>query len=179
MKAIKTNLIRRPRFDKLTNAQKRVAICKDVIARMDLNLLTEVHGLVIKNRHQFAQIAKSPREAINKKECEVCAKGALICSWIGNFNQFSFSEFIGIPHGDSMLGAPPELTEIFGYEMLDNIEAAYEGRTYSFHRSQHSQKYAEKFAKKKYLHGFGRKCGDLREIMNYIIENKGEFPLLA
>ena len=172
-KNMKIKLIDKEKFDNLKNERKIVAICKDVIYRIKNHRVVVSHGSLLANPFHMEKDSLSAKELINSKQCYACAKGALLCSWIGNFNMVSRKTLIKISETpDGMKLAPQELNEIFGKEMLDNIEAAFEGQPYHWHDNQElSRNYADAFA---VLYG---KKGYLRGIMQYIVDCGGKFPL--
>ncbi len=154
-------------FAALSKEEKIVAICRDVIYRMDSGLIEPHNGDFFRNKFFLNDTDGTPQTEINTKECEVCAKGALMCSWVGNFNNYDWDAFYSFNERMLRQEYPRELTIIFGETMLDNIEAAFEGNAYSWHINiEEALRYVGKFEK-----------GDLRGIMNYIIENNGTFPV--
>jgi hypothetical protein len=163
------NLLNKTDFDALSPYEQRAAICKDVIARLNAQKIVPNHGNFFINREcVVSDSALTVQESINTKPCQACAKGALFCSWVGNFNNV---ERAGLEHVSevttSMTNIVPELVAIFGREMLDNIEAAFEGEAYCWHYDEYATyEYANAFADY-----------DLKSIMQYIIDNGGEFPL--
>lgn len=164
-------LIDKIEFDKLTQNEKRVAICNDVISRIDAENIVANHGRFFNNQEYIADHCSVPvQEQINKIACHVCAKGAVFCSWVGNFNNVNHNQLMYVAEDTRSLSRyVPELVEIFGVEMLDNLEAAFEGESYYWHYNEdETQRYADAFRGYK-----------LRDIMEYIVANKGEFPLPA
>jgi hypothetical protein len=159
-------------FDKLSIDEKRIAICQDVIARINSSNIQPIHGDFFQNRRNDCEVEDegSVQEKINNGKCLVCAKGALFCSWVGNFNNVDYLQFNNTCEDvNSLRNSVPELVEIFGVEMLDNIEAAHESDTYSWHYDNSITKlYSVAFAEY-----------SLSEIMQYIIDNNGEFLLPA
>lgn len=163
-------LIDQATFEQLSPAEKRIAICRDVIARIDGGLICPQNGSFFANFELIRNEEQSPQETLNTRECQVCAKGALMCSWVGNFNKADWHTLEGFDESLNYINYPsyPEqLLEIFGREMLDNIEAAFEGAEYCWHYDELLTKpYADAFL------GY-----NLRGIMEYIIKNGGFFPL--
>jgi hypothetical protein len=165
------NLLNKIDFDALTFNEQRVAICKDVIARLNAQKLIPNHGNFFSNRESvvsYSDLSFSVQESINTNQCKACAKGALFCSWVGNFNNVDREEIERVCEiTSSMFVIVPELVGIFGPMMLDNIEAAFERSTYHWHYDEHAtREYAKAF-----------RSYDLKGIMQYIIDNGGEFPL--
>jgi hypothetical protein len=165
----KTKLLDKKKFDKLPANQKRVVICQDVLARIKARLIAPDQGDLLHQRGVFSR-AISPQETFNSKKCAACAKGALICSWVGNFNKVSWGE---LGYFDYDLRAsksyPPALLRIFGRKMLDNMEAAFEQSPNSWsYSSEETKPYRTMFKN-------GSK-GLLQKIMKRIIKNDGAFP---
>ena len=165
------NLLNKTDFDALAPNEQRIAICKDVIARLDAQKLIPNHGNFFINRDSVVSDSDrslTVQESINTKPCKTCAKGALFCSWVGNFNNVERDGLERVNEVTySMTNIVPELVAIFGRKMLDNIEAAFEFEAYCWHYDEHATyEYAKAFA------GY-----DLKSIMQYIVDNGGEFPL--
>lgn len=173
---MKLKLLNKEEFDKLTNPEKRVAIAKDVIARIDANLIKPFSGSLFANRDSVFKMDSTPQENFNNKKCEVCAKGALMCSWIGNFNEYDHWQVAAMDYGlDTKDNTyPVELLDIFGREMLDDIEAAFEGFVYCWHYDY------EKYKKILFVRDYDLECDktyqhNMKGIMQNIIDNNGEF----
>lgn len=157
-------LIDQKAFNALSTYQKRVAICKDVIERMENKLLSPKTQIFFTDKFYPAwEAAVTPQEYINTHACNVCAKGAIMCSWVGNFNKYNkaevyrFSELVHIADASY----PVELIEIFGKNLLDTIESAFEGYGTSILRT------------------FPRRDSKemLHDIMTNIIKNNGKMIL--
>lgn len=182
-----TNLINKEEFDKLTREQKIMAICQNVIDRLIQNNLLANSGSFVKYNGE-SKIAIN-KDVINQADankhdgeiCAVCAKGAILCTWVGNFNQFDdipevrdgFDDYIGFDWS----GETPELLGIFGLEMLDMIEIAFElddnldwVQTVS---GDDAEVLIEYFDTGEY-HGIAEKHR-LIAIMQHIIDNNGKF----
>jgi len=163
------NLLNKTDFDALSPYEQRAAICKDVIARLNAQKIVPNHGNFFINREcVVSDSALTVQESINTKPCQACAKGALFCSWVGNFNNVERDGLERVCEvTNSMANIVPELVDIFGRMMLDDIEAAFEGTTYHWHYDE--------YATQRYVNAFVDY--DLKGIMQYIIDNSGEFPL--
>jgi len=162
-------LLNKVDFDALAPNEQRVAICKDVIARLNAQKLIPNHGNFFINRDSVvSDSALTVQESINATPCQACAKGALFCSWVGNFNNVERDGLERVSEVTSSLNKiVPELVDIFGHEMLDNIEAAFESQACCWHYDEYATyEYAEVF-----------QDYDLKGIMQYIVVNGGEFPL--
>lgn len=166
-------MISKQKFDKLSKAQKRIEICRDVLKRIKAHKIRPSRGYLIENKPVYRfNDADSQTQAfnfVNLNTCKVCAKGALMCSWVGNFKGYSCENISQFQYELDRSLYPQELLAIFGREMLDNIEAAFEwriGNVYWHCNPEMSRKYSKAFKKK-----------SLSYIMKYIIANKGKFPL--
>lgn len=162
-------LINKEEFDALPKNKKIVAICRDVLARLDAELISPHTGVFWGDNKLFViDNYESPKECFNQKSCEVCAKGAIFSSWVGNFNNLNWDQTWGIDEDTSSM--PKDLVKIFGKTLLDKIETAFEGQRFSWTSSLVSLKYAYLYTGKSYK-------GRLRAIMENIIENDGDFVI--
>lgn len=162
------NLIEKEKFDVLSNAEKRVEIAKDVIARLRADKIISDPGSLMGDCDEIELSDLSAQDFFNNKPCHVCAKGALICSWVGNFNHYSKAEF-GRFNYDFRIGSktyPKELIDLFGMEQLSIIEREFEQSQYGWcvvknidFRPNYSSPYHK----------------NLRTIMENIVKNKGTF----
>ncbi len=157
---MKLQLLNKEEFSALSPAKKRVAIAKDVIQRDRANLFDTSWTGFFNEVHDTEFRESNPQEYFNQKTCHVCAKGAIMCSWVGNFNSYSADDVRGfdfIFHDTRTAKRrnlyPKELIDIFGIKMLDLIEAEFEGW---------------KTATCKYKR-------NLRAIMENVVANKGKF----
>ncbi len=183
-----TNLIDKNKFDAMTPAEKRIAICQDVIMRIEAENFIQNEGQILKGE-AVRGVPLDLKKAINNKTCEVCARGAILCSWIGNFNKVKWADIkhmIDSGYEASLISTysstrfPEQVLEVFPREMLDNIEAAFEKSSYSWHYSQYeTKKYAEAFKQQ-----FENEDNEMEwrgtpivDLMKYITDNNGEFPL--
>lgn len=159
-------MITKEQFDNLTPEQKRCAIAQDVIDRLDANLMYGSQGkLVYVQTYLLGDL--SLKDVINspEKTCYACAKGAVILSWIGNFNKYTFEDLGNFDCNISNEQYPVELLELFGRTQLDLMEVWFEGIRYSWTCSE------------VWNLGEPKLCyiGNLRGIMENIIKNNGTF----
>lgn len=163
---IKIRSISKKKFDSMTSDQKRVAICKDVIARLDAQKIVEKRGWYLapvdkkleslidygrripyfseptpKELSGKSILDGGGKEFVQENKCMVCAKGALVLSWAANFNEVRVRDIH--QHDGSEIDG---LTDVFPTEYRDAMESAFEEEHWS-----------------------------LRQIMNWIIEKKGRF----
>ena len=177
---MKLNLINKEDFDKLSINEKRVALAKDVISRINAENFIENNGQILMG-DVIHKRTTSPKEDINNNKCEVCARGAVLCSWIGNFNEVTWDTLDNFTPGyiDDFNSDrfPSQLLEVFDPIMLDNMEAAFENESFPWHYDKvETQKYADAFST--YDDEEDMNVGaSIITIMEHIIENNGEFPL--
>lgn len=165
---MKLQLINKEEFDKLSRQEKIVAICRDVVARMDADLIKAYSG-IFWNHIDEEKGTMTPQEHFNQKACEVCAKGGIFSSWVGNFNKISWSDAVRVDeHTDRM---PKELVKVFGEDLLNKIETAFEQTVYPWCLG------TKDICKYTYWCDEEDSEDRLREIMNNIIENDGDFVL--
>lgn len=111
-------------------AAERVAIAKDVLQQLGSNQLIAGHGGYVvfwrnpQNWDFYENHEKDPAQPIIdeiKKHCHVCARGALIISYVARHNKLSVRELSRQAcRPNSVLG------EFFDNDQLGLIEAAYE-----------------------------------------------------
>jgi len=171
-------------FNIINKRRKIVRICKDVIQQVNVGQLAASHGMFFRNRiFVIGEKTKPAKKTIDNflknnkgRSCEVCAKGAMTVAWIRRFNHYNTDELWQMSEQCDDL--PKELIDIFGKEMLDCIESAFEGGSYTWHvtRPMLSTKFTSFF---KTLNCDGDRYDNadllLKTIMQNIIDNKGRF----
>lgn len=119
----------------------------------------------------------SAQKAVDKVKCEVCAKGALLFSYIKKYNNYELDTLLRVGTGGYNLENlnkrsqwPAELVVLFGVPLLDAIEMAFERDTYPWTCSQ-----AYRFRDLTYTYD-----GNLDERMLAIFRDvrDGKFPYL-
>ncbi len=120
---IYTPVLTREQFLKLTKRQQRVAIAEDVLARLNAKLLIAQAGTFVEVVGSFTRSAT--KEVLNSNQCHACAKGALVCAWLGTMNEHTVSDF----SLDSEVTSPghDELLATFGKSLYDALERLFEG----------------------------------------------------
>lgn len=161
-------------FNSLSRAQQRVAIAKDVLARMDASLLIAGAGSTLNDdtRDLLREQPNSAavRKAINAHSCTACAKGAMLLSWIGTLNSVEPKDA-----AEAMAGAlddsfPAPMVALFGHHLLNAIEVAYEQDTsYAFRAATFDEARALVDAFSEHLRPMR-----LRQIMENLIANDGD-----
>jgi len=124
MNTKRLKLIKSSNFNNLSVMEKRVALAQDVLQRVGAKTL-----VASEDQSFFYVIGKGikhgDKTVINNAVCEVCVKGAILCSFIGNFNKYDMG---GLDY-NTVPDYPPELLEIFNPAMLDAMEIAFEKET--------------------------------------------------
>lgn len=124
-------------YKKMTAAQKRVTIAKDVVAALNSKIYIANHSQYIKQMQLDGEVMElgwmgahrldDIQQALPKiKECEVCAMGACIMSITKYENRLTFDD-IG-KTTDSMSSTTAEVVqEVFSANQLAMIEIMFEG----------------------------------------------------
>ena len=127
---------RNAKYTKMTPAQRRVAIAKDVIDSIQADLLKPQEGVYVSAYTKTCNIekGKSLQDSLlpNIETCECCAKGALFMTKILSFNHYKansgyeldseYEETLKIDGPETMKG----LNDCFSKKQLDLIENAFE-----------------------------------------------------
>lgn len=136
---LRIRLLRKPAFDKLTFAQQRVALAKDVLVRIKAKRITPKRGDLIDHHLMSsggdwrALSAPALQRTINRhRGCLVCAKGALLTAWIGNFDSFAGTSLGDLNHMALDQGFPAGLRNAFSPRLLAAIEEAFEQQAYDW-----------------------------------------------
>lgn len=172
------------RFKKLTKAQQRVAIAKDVIQQVrsemyiarstyftfarvkdkaisDSRSLAECHTRVL-GHAEAANVDLS--EVISQTPCEVCGIGSLFASAVRKADNLPLNDFSNALYNESARDAEGEyLSTWFTDDELDEIEAYYECN-HAYDQWQDSP-----------LLSCGNSTNRLIMIMENIISNRGRF----
>ncbi len=157
------------KFEEMDDAEKRVAIARDVIVH--LNLVKPSQGTYCyRSRPKGIRGRDSAQNYIDKisKDCDVCALGACFLSYIRLNNQVKVHEVIGkkgynlnhVSVGQYLI--QQKLGSYFTSEQLNVIESAFE----NYHCEDQCDEYDDLGKTPK---------ARLRNIMRNIIKNKGEF----
>lgn len=161
-------LIDKKKFVKMNKMRRRVAIAKDVIARVDARLIIPHRGAMFTDDTKWnMRASKTAQEFLNSKPCHVCAKGAFVCSWVGNFNHYDANDIRMFKF--DMKGEKPypkELLDIFGLDQLSIIEREFEQCQYSWSTVKYPS--FSPNADSPYYK-------NIKAIMENIVKNKGTF----
>ncbi len=132
-------LLRKRAFAKLTLRQKRVAIARDLLARLYTKRITAATLTIVTLSELGARDTNTGPEVqqlFNKRKrpCSVCAKGALLASWIGSFDSVdgaALSRAVSYS-GSTQQTFPPALLEVFGPRLMSALEEAFEGQRFDW-----------------------------------------------
>lgn len=120
------------RFARMGQLAKRAAIARDVVARIN-------GGFIIASPSElFHEVPTAPdstqlKQAINEQPCEVCAKGALACSLVGNLNRYdSLCRHFGAGFMQPNESGTAELCDIFGAALWSAVEVAFEQQAFNW-----------------------------------------------
>jgi wyosine [tRNA(Phe)-imidazoG37] synthetase (radical SAM superfamily) len=121
-------------FFNSSKPEKRVRIAKDVLKRIEFDNLVPTTGHYIMTQTIIDIHNKNPllslKDIINSDiSCEVCAKGAMFCAYIGRVNDFPA---YNVTNWNNRLGNKLnyKILEIFTPKQLALIETAFEGKNW-------------------------------------------------
>ena len=163
-------------FNSLSVEEKRVAIAKDALVRIDIGVIQPKTGWFISNMYELKRKGKDVKSVLNTCNdlvCECCAKGTMMLSLVGRMNNFTNSDFSdgNYTANKAYSSEHAKLQELFDIKQLDLIETAYEGKSYLEIISKEEVEKALVWKKK-------QKVGTerlLQRILRNIIKNKGTF----
>lgn len=171
-------LLDRKEFDALPKNEQRVRIAIDVVARINAGVLQPAEGNLLsfydEDDESFEafdspfgykkEIPNIQEYFNNNNDCGACAKGALVCSWVGNFNHYTYSDVRNMEYDLHTHSYPKELIDIFGTDMLNLMEVEFEGQIFPWSDFSFS-----------FVNITGNYKHNLIKIMENIIDNDGEF----
>lgn len=124
-------------YDKMTVYEKRVAVAKDVLERLDTKEYTAGIGRVFDRLLQCDLDVKGSEHMQAQpliqglKHCVVCAKGAFLLSTVRLFNSLSRAELSN--GADTEVAANlPIMRELFGIGIMDEMEVIFEQTHYNW-----------------------------------------------
>ncbi len=161
-------------FEKLTKAQKRVQIAKDVIKSLNNGKLLASQGVyVTRNRptktlgHDlFDDKVTCGLDTVLEKipKCKVCALGGLFVEAVKHHNDITTDEITPNPWQNELHNY---LNKFFSIEQLHMIEDAFEGHYYSTYYLNHKALV--------FCNNLKKPRDRMLKIMENIVENKGTF----
>jgi hypothetical protein len=167
-------------FDKLDTIDQRKFIARDVLIRLENgSLQPSDFFLAIFDDEEGEWVnpkGETPaKDRVNDDNCQVCAKGALVVSYVGNFNNALLSDLGCVyylheqPSGNDLRRS---LYEIFGTTLWESIESAYEGwAVRKFHGAEiHAGKKFRNFATRQWKEGYTDRKSRLVALMKELAE---------
>ncbi len=128
-------------FDKMTAAQKRVAIAKDVIAQLGKEKYNAESGTYLQldeslpsnKKQQLIDIFADPE----MPTCTVCARGAMFCSAVRKFNDCTVGNVNG-SDASNLVSSNFQKYErkFFSYKQVSLIESAFEVEPFGCYSSR-------------------------------------------
>lgn len=116
------------KFDKATDAEKRVIIAEDCLIRIELGQIRPETGNFCSMPPNQEVNIKQILDVETQRVCSACAKGSLFMAYLGRVNNFTKHNLI---NGNEEDGKPHlKLLEIFDLSQLALIEFAFEGKLY-------------------------------------------------
>lgn len=149
-------------FSRMSVNQQRVVLAKDSLGQMRVGRFLAQSGNYVSNRIGTDNETADQKFFTGKvAPCNVCAKGALICSIIRKENEFSGSIEALSENVEKVL------RRFFGKRQGDLIEAAFEGWGTEYTGTAKTIAFYERFQDSDKLR--------LKEILKNIIKNNGTF----
>jgi len=176
-----TNITKQKPFSKLTDAEKRVTIAKDVLKQLRAKRLIATHMVyfnsekveefysqTIFNRDTELELS----EVIKDEKCNVCALGSLFVCAVDRLDKLKLINFGRCQMQDYLM--------FFSKKQLDLIECVFE-KDMGF-MSEYMSKYKSKYKLDlkiaiNYTKGIRSPAKQMEKIMKNIIRNKGTFIL--
>lgn len=168
---------------KLSTAENRIAVAKDVLQRLRVGKLKAVSGSYVEENFKDTECLYGPlvtgddvdnhrdvRDVINSKlkSCEVCAKGALLISTIMKFDNMPATDKISL----EFIAETSDYKSPFSKSQLDMMENSFEGlRSGGLHDFHGSYQPGVKAFYEKYEDDKSR----MRGIMKNVIAGNGKF----
>ena len=155
-------------FNRLSKFKKRISVAKDVLLQLKLKKFVPSPGTYLEMRVDYEYDDSAQKVIQAAPECEVCAKGALVCSYILNYNNATMDQV------DDGIEDYPEMVEIFGESLWNIIEALFEG--WKFDKDGEScHSYWEVDDEAMFPYNQNGKTYSLESIMKNIIRNGGKY----
>lgn len=182
-------------FKKLSPAQKRVHIAKDVIAQLKSKKYKARAGDYLKINLTKETLPQSESEQLicslsdKNVTCECCARSAIFASAVRNFNSVKISDVDTSSDGLSNIHYNEEIIlegyetervekEYFSPNQLVLIESCFEQNVLNnFNVKETDSFFEDVCAAAEYGNSFKSPEKRMIEIMNNIIENDGEFVI--
>lgn len=159
---------------KMTKAEMRVRIAKDVLAQVKADRLTPREqsylifrgALPVDSHGYISNEDVDVRDTLKGAKCQVCALGALFVAAVDRFNECQ------LPACRLSVGNRLDLTDYlakaFSATQMDAIEAAFEGQSYA-----HGDR--DRVYNSRFVDAYDDSTERLRAIMRNIVRNGGTF----
>jgi hypothetical protein len=110
------------KFNRLSARNKRVSVAQDVLLQLKAKKFLPKQGFYLELPSEVEYEEEDSAQNVLKEApyCEVCAKGAMVCSYILNYNSATMED-------TEEIDEYPEMIEIFGFELWNILEALFEG----------------------------------------------------
>lgn len=171
-------------FSKMSKAQQRVEVAKDLIVRLKLDQFRPVEGkmLLISTDKPWLTPMKEVLNTEVKTVCEVCAKGGLLMAYIGRVNKETVLSARHLGNNTNYASGKGniKLAKIFPMKQISAIEFAYEGKQFLMRDNRgveitFTEKQVQAF--KDFRKANKSKKQRLISIAQNIIDNNGNFKL--
>jgi hypothetical protein len=157
--------ITRAQFIKMNKARRRVFLAKDVILQLELQHYRPGMGYMHVTDHG-GECEVSAKDVINDNTCHVCAKGALVCSYVRHVNNIEYGKLVG------NVSQNVEMKELWGGARWAAIEALYEG--YHGFQSENTKHLGCTEGEYLFIRSIPNSVFRMRAIMELIIKCKGK-----
>lgn len=167
-------------FSKLSKAQQRVAIAKDVIEQLTTEKITAVSGTYLSIPYAVLKPKDQLQDVFEARKCEACALGSIFVCAVKITNNLTAGEVGSSNDGEvrtnSINGHSmfPYLSKYFSREQICIIEGAFEGSNIGTYGSDQLSQDLSEAAGLGYTHIDSHE-DRLKVIMRNIIRNKGTF----
>ena len=108
-------------YKKMTRAERRVAICKDVIKQLDAGRYI-ASSTYLELANDGEELVETKDNPISNKTCYLCGKGAMFVSKVSKFN--GVKPFV--PNNTHPWDMVEGVSDAFSKDQMDNIERLFE-----------------------------------------------------
>ena len=180
---MKKKPLTKEQFEKLKPRKQRVYLAQDVLEQLRIRKFVATTGVFIEELDyddytrgaklkKAIPLSSSAKKVLEKFEsCHVCAKGALVCSYVLNFNEKIVGDI-----QNSNIYDNRELKNIFGEFLWNFIEALFEGNTvYVFANSADPDEYPIVLGdNEERMYNDSGRAYSMESVMKNIIRNNGQ-----
>ena len=108
-------------YEKMTRAERRVAICEDVIQQLDVGRYI-AHGVYLRVPNGGDELVETRDNPISNKTCYLCGKGAMFVSKVSKFN--GVEPFV--PNNTHPWDMVEGVSDAFSKDQINDIERLFE-----------------------------------------------------